>query len=100
MANLGYKGFASCIRAWGAWALGGETGNNPPTAQALIPPATQANKGLVAVKKTFSSSLFLGDIYLRQMWGYIWSELLKAIATEPEPDVKILLMDSCARVSY
>lgn len=32
------------------------------------------------------------------MWGYIWSELLKAILTEPEPDVKVLLMESCARV--
>ena len=35
---------------------------------------------------------------MRQMWGYIWSELLKAISTEPEPDVKVLLMESCARV--
>jgi hypothetical protein len=33
------------------------------------------------------------------MWAYIWGELLKAILTEPEPDVKVLLMESCARVS-
>ncbi|CAB3990565.1 importin-5, partial, partial [Paramuricea clavata] len=38
-----------------------------------------------------------GDGYVRQMWGYIWSELPKAISTEPEPDVKVLLMESCAR---
>ena len=40
----------------------------------------------------------VGDGYVRQMWGYIWSELLRAISTEPEPDVKVLLMESCARV--
>ena len=44
--------------------------------------------------------LVLGDGYVRQMWGYIWGELLKAILTEPEPDVKVLLMESCARVGF
>ena len=44
-------------------------------------------------------SIVLGDGYVRQMWGYIWGELLKAVSTEPEPDVKVLLMESCARVS-
>ncbi|XP_046853290.1 importin-5-like [Xenia sp. Carnegie-2017] len=38
-----------------------------------------------------------GDGYVRQMWGYLWSELLKAVSTEPEPEVKVLLMESCAR---
>lgn len=41
---------------------------------------------------------WLGDGYVRQMWGYLWSELLKAVSTEPEPEVKVLLMESCARV--
>ncbi len=43
--------------------------------------------------------LFIGDVYLQQMWGFISPELLKAVKEEPEEEVVPEMMDSFAKVN-
>lgn len=38
-----------------------------------------------------------GDAYVRQMWAFMCPEVLKAMSTEPEPEVQILIMNALAQ---